>query len=402
MVFLDSTHTYSLTATTPTYWNITNIPATHTVTPLTQSTSALDFGMYATPNIHDVAVTSWSSNLPWPNASVHFYVTYHNNGTVVESDTLYFNADSLLHFVSASPAPSFTNGNTFAWVYSNLQLQEYRNIQLHFQADTSITQLDTLHSNILIQPLVGDALQSNNTQQIVQRCLSSFDPNDKAVAPSGAVLNTQLLEYTIRFQNTGTAPAANVFVVDDIDPNADLSTFQFLGASHPVTYSISGAGHIVFTFANINLPDSNSNEPLSHGLLRYSIYPRAGLAVGSTILNTAAIRFDFNSPVITNTTTTTIKSADVGGIISASNKSLETLVVFPNPAMDEIKVQNLGASLTLLTIYDVNGSIVLQEKLKEQAAQFLNISQLVPGVYLVSATSKSGTIQQVKLVKAAR
>jgi hypothetical protein len=300
-------------------------------------------------------------------------------------------------------------GDSIIWAIDSLNLFENKSIRVYFTVPANVSLLGSSLQNIghvLDQNIDIDT--NNNSYTLQDIVIGAYDPNDKHGVPLGDGLlgeipsNTPEIIYTIRFQNTGTAPAANAFVVDDIDPNADLSTFQFLGASHPVTYSITGAGHILFTFANINLPDSNTNEPLSHGLLRYSIYPRAGLAVGSTILNTAAIRFDFNSPVITNTTTTTIKSADVGGIISASNKSLETLVVFPNPAMDEIKVQNLGASLTLLTIYDVNGSIVLQEKLKEQAAQFLNISQLVPGVYLVSATSKSGTIQQVKLVKAAR
>jgi hypothetical protein len=61
-----------------------------------------------------------------------------------------------------------------------------------------------------------------------------------------------------------------------------------------------------FKFENILLVDSNTNEPLSHGFVRYRIQPKTNLSAGDSITNFAAIYFDFNEPVITNTAKTII------------------------------------------------------------------------------------------------
>jgi hypothetical protein len=61
-----------------------------------------------------------------------------------------------------------------------------------------------------------------------------------------------------------------------------------------------------FKFENILLVDSNTNEPLSHGFVRYRIQPKTNFSAGDSITNFAAIYFDFNEPVITNTAKTII------------------------------------------------------------------------------------------------
>ena len=63
-----------------------------------------------------------------------------------------------------------------------------------------------------------------------------------------------------------------------------------------------------WTFENIDLPDASTDEPRSHGEVRYRVRPRSSAGEGTTILNSAAIYFDFNLPVITATTTNTIRS----------------------------------------------------------------------------------------------
>ena len=54
------------------------------------------------------------------------------------------------------------------------------------------------------------------------------------------------------------------------------------------------------------LPDSNVNELASHGFLRFRVKPVNGLVIGDVIKNTAAIYFDYNLPVYTNTEMTTV------------------------------------------------------------------------------------------------
>ena len=59
---------------------------------------------------------------------------------------------------------------------------------------------------------------------------------------------------------------------------------------------------LVFNFPNINLPDSNSNEPGSHGYVQFKIRAKNNIVIGDVLSNTANIYFDFNAPIITNTT----------------------------------------------------------------------------------------------------
>jgi hypothetical protein len=61
-----------------------------------------------------------------------------------------------------------------------------------------------------------------------------------------------------------------------------------------------------WTFNNIMLADSFSNEEASHGFITYTVNQVADLTDGSQITNSAAIYFDSNEPVITNTTLHTI------------------------------------------------------------------------------------------------
>jgi hypothetical protein len=62
-----------------------------------------------------------------------------------------------------------------------------------------------------------------------------------------------------------------------------------------------GGGIVRFVFENIMLPDSNVNEATSHGFVKFTIHPRSDVPLGTSIPNSAAIYFDFNEPVITNT-----------------------------------------------------------------------------------------------------
>jgi uncharacterized repeat protein (TIGR01451 family) len=152
--------------------------------------------------------------------------------------------------------------------------------------------------------------------EVAEECLpiiDSFDPNDKAVSPAGITdqhytPTRSRLDYVIRFQNTGTDVAYKVVVVDTLSAELDVSTLQVGSVSHPYKVQLSGRGRpvLTFTFHNIMLPDSNANEPESHGYIQFSIRPKAGLPPKTRIENLADIFFDYNEPVRTNTTFNTL------------------------------------------------------------------------------------------------
>jgi PKD domain len=146
----------------------------------------------------------------------------------------------------------------------------------------------------------------------VRVVVASYDPNDKHVSPQGETSyglippTTPTLEYAVNFQNTGNWPATYVVIRDTIDDDLEITSIDMQMASHPCTVTVEQDKILVFTFNNINLPDSTTDEPNSHGFVKFGMNLKSNLPLDTHIDNTAYIYFDFNAPVITNTTHNTL------------------------------------------------------------------------------------------------
>lgn len=176
----------------------------------------------------------------------------------------------------------------------------------------------------------------------------SWDPNDKQGFPVGygaqhAIDKNTSLKYRIRFQNTGTAPALDVQIKDEISAHLDIFSIEVLGASHPYNWTIDANHTLWVNFPNINLPDSVSNEPASHGYVDFRIKQVPNNPVGTVINNTAEIYFDQNPAVITNTVFHTI---DTNFIVPLVAYQIDTTVcdsfVFDNTTYTNSGVYNQG------------------------------------------------------------
>lgn len=196
---------------------------------------------------------------------------------------------------------------------------------------------------------VADNVIADNRNNLALEVRGSFDPNDKqgtrTLTPT-QVANGEFIDYTVRFQNTGTDTAFTVVIADTLANNLQANTLETISASHNTRTSLKG-NIIYFEFLNILLPDSNVNEARSHGFVKFRVKPKNTLVLGNEIKNKAAIYFDYNAPVITNTVTTTI--AIPTGITEKITNRLE---IFPNPLEGEIlTIPNVrGASAKLLTL----------------------------------------------------
>lgn len=157
--------------------------------------------------------------------------------------------------------------------------------------------------DIDVTPVGGDSDTTNNSFYYCYEVVNSYDPNMKETYPKEVPLNyTGWLTYTIHFQNTGTAPAININLRDTLDSQLDLSTFEAIGYSHQ-NHVILNGNALAIQFPNIYLSDSTSSVDSSKGFFQYRIKPFPGLSCGGEIHNTASIYFDFNDPIVTNTTT---------------------------------------------------------------------------------------------------
>ncbi len=203
-----------------------------------------------------------------------------------------------------------------------------------------------------------------------QENIDSYDPNDKQGFPRGVgethdIEANQDMEYLIRFQNTGTAEAINIIVRDTLSPLLDPGSIQLGASSHSYEFRLTDEGVLNFYFPSIMLPDSNANEPASHGFIKFRISQQPDLPIGSVIENSAAIYFDFNDPVITNTTVHTIGEDRLELLTDVYTPNWNQLhwKVSPNPARDWLYFDIEGSEETngVVAFYSPQGQALLRQ-----------------------------------------
>jgi uncharacterized repeat protein (TIGR01451 family) len=244
-----------------------------------------------------------------------------------------------------------------------------------FQTDTTAQSGDQICVHVEIDPTPLDADTLNNVYDFCYQVVNSYDPNMKEVYPVDVLPGyNDWFTYTIHFQNTGTAPAFNIRLRDTLDTNLDLSTFEVLSYSHPAVVHISG-NQLVVRFNNIMLPDSTSDYEGSMGYFQYRIKPLPNLPVGTQIENTAYIYFDYNAPIITNTTQ---NNFEIAGSVKESIGGNEKFEVFPNPATNMVTIRS-KTHVQSIEIFNTVGEKLMQVNSSHQ----INIEALPAGLYLL-------------------
>ena len=166
-------------------------------------------------------------------------------------------------------------------------------------------------------------------------------------------------------------------------------------ASHAYQTEIRQGNLIRFIFPNINLADSLSNEPESHGWIAFKVKRQANATnPGTEFQNTALIYFDFNEPVITNTTLNTI-AEDI--VLTTPQKETAELEIYPNPAVNNVRIL-LPSKAKEIRISDLSGRVLLRKSGDANVFQQLDIQSLSSGMYLVDATLINGSTVQKKLI----
>lgn len=235
-----------------------------------------------------------------------------------------------------------------------------------------------------------------------QQNIGAYDPNDKRGFPEGYgtehyIYDNTRLDYHIRFQNTGTDTAFNVVIRDTLSPFLDISTLQVGTASHAFKYSIYGQNQqaIAFIFDNIALPDSHVNEPASHGFIQFSIQQKLQNPIGTIIENQAAIYFDFNEPVFTNTTFHEVNEdfiiENISAIPNVAGNPSAQLRIYPVPMTNTATIEVLAPNVQsfTLSLYDVLGRQVHQINASGGSCT-LERGALIPGVYFYKVETNTG------------
>ena len=292
----------------------------------------INFALTPIPGIHDLELTVipvTGSRLGWTD---HLQLHYSNAGTDTSSGTVYLIKDSRLSFSSSTPVPDGISGDSIYWNYTSLLPLESRNIEVLLDVPVPPVLLpgDTLISYAEILPASGDSTPANNFSMLEQIATGSFDPNDKIVLTEDTIsvidaANGAYIKYLIRFQNTGNATALNVFIEDNLSNYLDPSSLEMISASHPYQI-IREQNQVTWSFGNIQLPDSNTDEVHSHGFVCFKIKTKASI-VSTSISNQAAIYFDNNPAVQTNWAyVVVVNITSTSELLSPGSMNL-----FPNP-----------------------------------------------------------------------
>jgi uncharacterized repeat protein (TIGR01451 family) len=272
------------------------------------------FAMQPLAGKTDIDISMYALMPPAPGFGTTYMIRYHNSGTdTISNGEIQLVKDSKFNFVSSSPNYTSINGDTIHWSYSNLKPLDTASIIIQLALPSNVSIGDTLHSVATITPVTGDLYPSDDTASVIQKVVGSYDPNNKSESHAGSVSTSEVkngdyLTYTVRFQNTGTYAAFNIVVRDTLSDKLDWNSFEMVGASHNYQLSINGGNKCTWYFNGIGLPDSNSNEPASHGYIVYRVKLKKTLVAGNVINNTAGIYFDYNSPVQTNTEKTVVQN----------------------------------------------------------------------------------------------
>ncbi|MEZ4684976.1 MAG: T9SS type A sorting domain-containing protein [Bacteroidia bacterium] len=365
-----------------------------------------DFGYISLSPSLDLAVELAVSPPPRPGFTHCVNAYFSNISNVQTSGTVTIQYDSKATFQSAYPSANSSHNatnRTVTWTFSNLapgSLRERVFACFSLPPNTPLGAIITSYAEIT--PITGDVNPANNRDTLLRTVVGSYDPNDKSVDQPLVIQGNEWLGYTIRFQNTGTDTAFNVVVRDTLDPNLDLSTFEMLGASHPVELSINSNKEAVWTFSNIMLPDSGANMELSQGHILYRVKAFYPLVPGTTIENAASIYFDSNSPIITNTTVNSIAFPLFFGENEGEEKELDIpgLQVFPNPASEEVSIifQNDDQLQHHIRLTGADGKVLLQRTTSGSSVIF-ELKQLPVGMYFLHISNTEGMHTFKKLIK---
>ncbi|MEM9819966.1 MAG: T9SS type A sorting domain-containing protein [Bacteroidota bacterium] len=394
---------YNLSVITGPKWDLTTSPSEVSID-ITESNTCdtVIFGLF--PNQEESLLLTFIQSPPTRcNEFVTFEVSTKNVATTTESGTLWLEADPDVLAIEFVETPDTIAGPfSFGWHFDNLFPSQTFSRAIRFQIpgppDFPLGEPLNFFSYIEFEEQVWVQEATGFRYQPEVRC--SYDPNDKLVHPNregNYTLFEEFLVYTVRFQNTGNDYARDVVIRDTLDANLNASTFQILGTSHPNQLStrLLEDQYLTFDFSNIFLPDSTADFEGSQGYVSYIIEGKEGLAENTAIENTASIYFDFNPPIVTNTT----QNIMVSELPTTSTSVLEPIQfsVFPNPTRDLVQVTSEeGTGPTQLRLYDHLGQLLDQREWS--GSIILELNQYPAGLYWIELSAEKAKVVQ-KIVR---
>lgn len=301
----------TLTVTPPLYYNVVPPTVAYNFTAFNNAISQTDIALQPNSTKDSIKISltpiNWAAR---PGFIYPYLINYENVGTTQLSANFTFSFNDTLLVYDSSSRIGVLNPTVNTLNYSTPTM-------VQGQRESWIAYFRVKTTAALGKLLKAKAIVSYNTFSTVDSISSiiqgSYDPNDKKATQQLTPLEVSegsFIDYTVRFQNTGTDTAFTVVLADTLSSLLQASTLQTVEASHSCKTTVKD-NVVFFEFLNIDLPDSNRNKIGSNGFVRFRAKPVSSVVNGNIISNKVAIYFDYNSPIITNTATTQILNPPV-------------------------------------------------------------------------------------------
>ncbi len=349
-------------------------------------------------NVKDLEVVFAPVTDARPGFDAVYKVIWRNKGntTLSGSVTVNFN-NSKLNFLSSS-LPSTVSGNQVTFNFTNLKPYQNTASEITFNvnppthATNPVNIGDILNFSANITPLSGDANQDDNQFVYKQTVVGSYDPNDITCLEGNTIplaMVGKYLHYIVNFENTGTAPATNIVVEMEINPDDfDISSLQLQNTSHNSYTKITG-NKVEFMMKDINLAAS------AHGNIALKIKSKNNLVSGDSVNNKANIYFDYNFPVETNDAVTNIEGSTLSA--TESNKGKTSVNVYPNPTKGDVNI-NADSKINSIEIYDAQGRIIQKQIGVNSQNTKVSIRSNTSGMYILKIITEKETLTK-KIIK---
>ncbi|MBK8547936.1 MAG: T9SS type A sorting domain-containing protein [Saprospiraceae bacterium] len=321
-----------------------------------------------------------------PGFDTQYKIIWENKGNLLETGTIHFTYDeNIFDYVDANQTPDAINSGKLSWDYTDLLPFEKREIIVNLNLNSPMENppvnagdITYLYANIL-----------DNVFRLENVIVGSYDPNDKTCL-QGQYFHPdsvgKYVDFLIRFENTGNFAAENVVIKDIIDDKVfDVSSLLITDASHEV-YTRIAANKVEFIFENIQLPfEDESND----GYVAFKVKTKSTLKLGDEMKNLADIYFDYNFPIRTNETKTTI------AIPSSTKDIQEDIAIHPNPVHEILYMDNRTVWLKA-EIFDISGRLI---KVTGVDGFSVDVIGLDSGTYILhlSDKDKRGRVKFVKM-----
>lgn len=337
-----------------------------------------DFAVAVLPDIQDLRVHVYADPAR-PGFDNQIYLRCENYGTIAVDAEVNLSFDADQGWVGSSLTPTSQSGNTATWSFPAMPIGDVQHIVVDLTTAATVALGTDITHTLTADPTSADETPLDNVYTFNDSVVGSYDPNDKLLSPAvltptEVAMGETPIEYTIRFQNTGTYLAERVVILDTLSTDLQWESMRFIASSHEQSwYIVDGVLHVIHN--DIMLPDSNANEPASHGFFKFSMLPETDLINGSTIENIAHIIFDFNAPIITPPA---VFMVDIEAGVS-DVRDTEGIWLLPNPAHDRIQLRGDRPGMFRYRIFDTLGA-----QLKNGSAPmngWLNIEALPAGAY---------------------